>query len=79
MNFLSEDSNYSTFILSTLSIFNVVFFFSLSFTATYFQPKLTPISIELSSFSPSVSMDTHYTIEMGSSSEVVYDIGAKAE
>ena len=27
MNFLSEDSNYSTFILSTLSIFNVVFFF----------------------------------------------------
>jgi len=69
--FQSEDS---------ISIFKrCISFFRYRFTRTYFQPKLTPISIELSSFSPSVSMDTPYTIEMGSSSEVVYDIGAKAE
>jgi hypothetical protein len=62
------------------SYLNVVFLFSrYRFTRSYFQPKLTPISIELSSFSPSVSMDTLYTIEMGSSSGVVYDIGTKAE
>ena len=63
MNFLSEDS---TFFLHFPYL--TLVFFLLSFTSTYFQFNLTPISIELRSFSPSVSMDISYTIETESNS-----------